>query len=198
MSGRGISKNKKEKPKLSSTERRKIAASDIEEFGFEVMPCSRCFDLGLTCKLLGGKKRCQECLESNATCDGKEIPIDSIARIGREKRRLELQEEEEEQRLAESVARLARLRKLRRLLHDKGIKLIQREYKSIEELEEQERLEEEQAKVQAEITAASEVAPSFSWGGVNLDPNADPSSVLAGLDFGDGTAQQVPERSSSH
>jgi hypothetical protein len=115
---------------LSSSIRRKIRADSIEQFGFSVMPCTRCKAKKVECKMLEGSRKCQTCTRLGRVCDSNGVPLLSLSRMVSEDRRLEKEEEEAEEaflvqqaKLNESLARLTRLRRQRRLLRQKGERL---------------------------------------------------------------------------
>ncbi|KAI1286551.1 hypothetical protein F5Y03DRAFT_380703 [Xylaria venustula] len=63
------------------------------------MPCSRCFDRLLTCKMLESIFRCMECVCANRFCNSLKVPINIINNIVFEYRRLENKEKQAEQQL---------------------------------------------------------------------------------------------------
>lgn len=61
-----------------STANTLVLAAAIEEFGFEVMPCSRCVAHGRVCKMLDkGSKKCGFCTERGRPCDVTGVPLNS-------------------------------------------------------------------------------------------------------------------------
>ncbi|KAH8653047.1 hypothetical protein BGZ61DRAFT_541678 [Ilyonectria robusta] len=82
-----------------STANSLVLAAAIKEFGFEVMPYSRCIAHGRVCKMLdNGSKKCGFCTDKGRPCDGTGIPLHSLTRVISEARRLgdkELELEEE-------------------------------------------------------------------------------------------------------
>lgn len=61
----------------TSTEKRHKAAEGIAQFGFEVMPCSRCSKRGVACKMIAGKKKCGLCVSLGRPCDVTGTPLNS-------------------------------------------------------------------------------------------------------------------------
>ena len=122
-------------PRQSSTDRRHILLASFDNFGFEAMPCSRCFSKKLKCEMVEGVKSCKSCTRSGRPCDGSGVPAASLERVLEEHRRLqreeaaaesaflELQQRQQESFLAlqqrqrremdEAIGRLIRLRKMR-------------------------------------------------------------------------------------
>ncbi|KAI1305126.1 hypothetical protein F5Y03DRAFT_356576 [Xylaria venustula] len=102
------------------------------------MPCSRCFDRLLTCKMSEGVSRCMECVRAGCSCDGLGVPINTVNNIVSEHRRLEDEEKQAEQRLllvqdelkrAQDslqfvLGELARLRAQKQFLKTKGIRMV--------------------------------------------------------------------------
>lgn len=61
-----------------STANSLVLAAAIKEFGFEVMPYSRCIAHGRVCKMLdNGSKKCGFCTDKGRPCDGTGIPLHS-------------------------------------------------------------------------------------------------------------------------
>ena len=57
---------------------RDSTAKFIEDNGYRVMPCSRCEQKGLVCKMDGSRsKKCSECVVSGRGCDSSGVPLDS-------------------------------------------------------------------------------------------------------------------------
>ncbi|TPX15099.1 uncharacterized protein E0L32_012438, partial [Thyridium curvatum] len=130
MSSGRVEKRSARYPKKSSTERNEQLASEIDSSGYEVMPCSWCFDHGLECKMIERTRRCSECVRRGRSCDGTGVPVGVLSRVTAEQKRLERKEIEEEEafedllqrqqriqdEIREATARLIRLRKQRRFL----------------------------------------------------------------------------------
>jgi len=121
--------------------------------------------------MVEGVGRYSECVRRGRSCDGAGVPMNAsecvfrrlsviscwscvVSRITQELQRLKQREREEEDRLeelltemqtkvTESQNRLKRLRSQKRVLHDKGIKIVNHGLKSLDELEEVERVEAE-------------------------------------------------------
>ncbi|KAI0805187.1 hypothetical protein GGR55DRAFT_281830 [Xylaria sp. FL0064] len=133
------------------------------------MPCSRCFDKGLSCKMLDGVNRCKNCNDANLTsCDGNHVPIDSLNNIISEHQRLQTRRHEVSAELQQTnlraqelLSRLLRLDRQVEFLREKGVKMAQRGFQNMDELDAQERLEEEQNRLEEEQAKLSSViAPS--------------------------------------
>ena len=159
-----------EKPKKShdNKEYRAVKSEYIRSFGFESVPCSRCFDTSNRCFVVDGINRCDGCFLSGRACDCPRVAMSSrmlapsfwsalvltflvVQRINSELKRLEEEEaraealmEERQRQLNESLARISRLRKMQRMLKSKGVEMIRRDLSSMEELEEEERKEAEE------------------------------------------------------
>ena len=179
-------------------------SAHILKFGFEVMPCTPCFNRKLPCYMTEDVKRCHECVKSRRRCDGSGVPIDSLRRIGEEKDRLDREERLAEDRLVqlqqemkikssqveEVVAKLLRLRKQQSFLRERGKKMVQRGLQSLEELEAEE--EQERQATQAPAAGSSEVAADpgmniendwslngFNWGAIPADPSGVTDEIFS-------------------
>ncbi|KAG7403351.1 hypothetical protein Forpe1208_v016369 [Fusarium oxysporum f. sp. rapae] len=98
-----------EKSLPPSTIRRHKAADGIDQFGFEVMPCSRCEKRGAICKMVEGKKKCGLCVRLGRPCDVTGTPLNSLTRIITEAKRLDQREAEAEELLSRRREAFARL-----------------------------------------------------------------------------------------
>ncbi|KAF4467457.1 hypothetical protein FALBO_5670 [Fusarium albosuccineum] len=127
MSGRVA----KSKPHPKTVEASKLAEY-IVKFGDDVMPCSRCLRLGLSCQIKGEQShRCQNCTEAKVVCDGSGVA--SYQKNMKARAKLDKEEEEAEAALEAAMARLARIRKQRRSLKRKGDEIFGRGMRSQEE-----------------------------------------------------------------
>ena len=90
-----------QKSKRSKTEQRLALVAAIDEFGFDVMPCSFCHSRKLACKMMDGVSRCKECVRRGRSCDGTGVPVSSLNRIVSESKRLRAEEEQSSRRLSE-------------------------------------------------------------------------------------------------
>jgi len=149
-----VEKRRAPKVPKNSTARRHDLVTAFDDFGFEVMPCSRCASKGWKCVMIEGSSKCQECTRAACACDGTGVPLQSLHRIQEEHRRLSREEVIAEERflelqrrhqdeMNEAIARLIRLRKQKEMARSQGVKLVQRGLRSLDELEEQERQESE-------------------------------------------------------
>lgn len=190
------------KPRSVKSQQRDRLYASIHEFGVEVMPCSFCYRKGWKCHMMPGVSRCKECVRRGRSCDGSGVPTSSLNRIISESQRLRQQEKDTEEslsglqrelsslqsRLQESLGRLQRIRAQRESLTTRGAEMVNRGLASLDELETHER-EESNAVVSAQADGAVDV---IDWNAIGIDLDASlPSSVLAGLDFGDENPQQV-------
>jgi hypothetical protein len=182
------------------SDRRRKQASHIDRFGFDVMPCSRCIDSSLACRMSRGSAKCSACIRSNMPCDGNAVPLDSLDRLGDALDRIEAErqraEEEEEKlvadfhkALAERRARRRRLEKQRALLQKRGVKMLEKEAKDLDELEEMEKHEAaEAATARAPPPNLGSPLPELDWSTVDwsvlLQEPLAPTS-------GSGTAAEV-------
>lgn len=91
--------------------RRKRQALNVARFGFDVMPCSRCADLDLMCRMARGSSKYASCIRANLSCDGNAVPLDSLDRLGNELDRLEAEDAAAERAEEELRARRRRLKK---------------------------------------------------------------------------------------
>lgn len=196
MSGH-ISKTPRARP--NQRESLDSLASHIVKFGFEVMPCTPCFNRGLKCLMTEEIGRCAECVRSRRQCDGSGVPIDSLRRIGEEKDRLDREEQLAEESLLrlqkelkedlvrkqrsidEAVGRLIRLRHQKEFLRKRGVKMVQRGLQSLDELDELEAAEMAGGQV-AETSGATE------WPELDWDALMSGASVVAG-----GSSSEVVE-----
>lgn len=167
--------------KSAAHERRVGLIELIDKHGYEVMPCSFCFDRDLKCEMMDGVSRCKECVRRGRRCDGTGASLSSVHSVLHEQDRLEKEEEIAEEKLiraqqeaATALARLSRLRKQKRFLRERSLQMAQRNAKSLDELDELERKEVEAA--EAAATAFGSVAPlDWGQGGVGV---VDPSIWL--------------------
>ena len=51
------------------TVNRQVRAIAIDQFGFLVMPCSRCSSRGVQCKMMNGAKKCGLCTRLGRPCE---------------------------------------------------------------------------------------------------------------------------------
>jgi hypothetical protein len=150
----------------------------IDKHGYEVMPCSYCFDRDLKCEMMDGVARCKECVRRGRKCDGTGASLSSVQSVLYEQDRLEKEEELAEEKLiraqqeaATALARLSRLRKQKRFLRERSLQMAQRNAKSLDELDELERKEAEAS--DAVATAFGTVSPlDWAQNGVGV---VDPS-----------------------
>ncbi|KAG7402992.1 hypothetical protein Forpe1208_v000003 [Fusarium oxysporum f. sp. rapae] len=177
-----------EKSLPPSTIRRHKAADGIDQFGFEVMPCSRCEKRGAICKMVEGKKKCGLCVRLGRPCDVTGTPLNSLTRIITEAKRLDQREAEAEELLSrrrealrqaqreldESLSELESCRKRKRDLTKKGAEMTRRGLDSLEALERAEQAEVPQEQlviedvnslVHSDILDLSFLDPSFFDGG---------------------------------
>ncbi|KAH7232456.1 hypothetical protein B0J15DRAFT_409240 [Fusarium solani] len=95
----------------SQTLNRQDRAVAIDQFGFLVMPCSRCSSRGVQCKMMEGAKKCGLCTRLGRPCDVSGVPLHCLSRVTEEDKRLEVEEAEAESRL---LARREALRQAQR------------------------------------------------------------------------------------
>ena len=174
-------------------------ASFVEQFGFDVVPCSRCEDLDRACRMSNERTdKCASCVRLARPCDGDRNDVLSMSYVLREKNRLDALEKETRVELNKLVFRLDDLRQKQERLPGVAWKLVQQNLKTIDELEaveEIERLAAEQA-----IDAALSIPMDPSMGNFNWLPSESSFDVssFGELDlapFG-GTLQEL-EMSSS-
>ena len=61
-----------------TVQNRNKSARFIEANGYKVLPCSRCEQRGLVCKMDGSRsKKCSECIVSGRSCDSSGVPLNS-------------------------------------------------------------------------------------------------------------------------
>ncbi|PHH84728.1 hypothetical protein CDD83_1482 [Cordyceps sp. RAO-2017] len=161
-----------EKSRSRKTSERLALASSIEEFGFDVMPCSSCRSRGSACKMMDGVSRCKECVRRGRSCDASGVPLDALSRITAEHRRLKSKEKEAEQELleahrraSEAIARLARLRSQREMLASKGAKMVNLGLQTLDELEAEELRESENL---ASTMRSVEAMSAIDWSSLGL------------------------------
>ena len=165
----------------SSSDRRKHLLASFDDLSFEAMPCSRCFSKKLKCEMVEGVRSCKCCTRVGRSCDGSGVPAASLERVLDEHRRLqreesaaedaflELQRRQQElflrmrREMDEAIGRLIRLRKMRASARERGVKMVQREFQSIEELE---AAEEEEARAANAAQAAGAV---IDWSSVGSE-----------------------------
>ena len=87
--------------RLSSTQRRRDFLPAFDSFGFEVMPCTRCFNKGWKYVMVKGTSQCKECFRVGSVYNGTGVLIASLERICQEHDRLETKETAAEVRLLE-------------------------------------------------------------------------------------------------
>ncbi|KAI1869361.1 uncharacterized protein JN550_005991 [Neoarthrinium moseri] len=187
MSGR-VEKSSRSKKTLY----RLSLADRIERCGVDVMPCSFCEKRNLRCRMMEGVSRCKECCRRGRSCDGSGVTLSSLQRINAEEDRLVREEEVAEEKLLraqqevnEALSKLMRLRAQKRALKTRGVDMVNRGLRSLDELDEQERAE------------SDAVVAVQSQGGVGV---IDWSSVgIPGIDWDalGGTSQGVQHSSSS-
>lgn len=184
-----------------------------------VIPCSRCSEKNYECRVLPGSDQCGECRKSGMEkiCNVFGYSADAWARVDNEEKRLraeheKFQREEEEvaAKIQEASAKMLRLRIQARQtqskldsLREKAGKMLQYDFKTIEELDafeelerlEQERQEREQAVAGTGESSSSVVDPSFELSSIS------PSEVAAWLggegSFGGTSLNQMGSSSCS-
>ncbi|KAI1286517.1 hypothetical protein F5Y03DRAFT_146408 [Xylaria venustula] len=176
------------------------------------MPCSRCFDRSLECKMMDGVTRCKECVRAGRTCDGSGISFASANNVVSEHHRLEREEKEAEKELVRVkedlntvLGRLSRLRQQRRFLKEKATKMVQRGLASLDKLDEikrikaeQKSLDEEQKREKKKAQAAQAALADFNWDSLNVSFEIDPSlPALVDQDVVGGTDLQPSRHSPS-
>ncbi|KAJ4175730.1 hypothetical protein NW767_015685 [Fusarium falciforme] len=95
----------------SQTLNRQDRAVAIDQFGFLVMPCSRCSFRGVQCKMMKGAKKCGLCTRLGRPCDVSGVPLHCLSRVTEEDKRLEVEEAEAESHF---LARREALRRAQR------------------------------------------------------------------------------------
>ena len=63
--------------KSKSKDNRAVTSLFITERGYEVVPCSRCFDRGCACLIVEDITRCAICYHLGYTCNSSGAPISS-------------------------------------------------------------------------------------------------------------------------
>ena len=149
---------------MSAVTTRKIAerlvlAREIESYGCEMFPCSRCAKQNRKCVVDSDKSaRCAECVRSKHSCDVKadawsaNVPsTGDWESIAKQKERLEEQEEE-------AMAKILRLRKQRKLLLRREAEMAKRGLKFLDELDAAEAKEREDT-ARSSLSHTSPVTP---------------------------------------
>ncbi|KAJ4221994.1 hypothetical protein NW757_014435 [Fusarium falciforme] len=95
----------------SQTLNRQDRAVAIDQFGFLVMPCSRCSFRGVQCKMMEGAKKCGLCTRLGRPCDVSGVPLHCLSRVTEEDKKLEVEEAEAESHF---LARREALRRAQR------------------------------------------------------------------------------------
>jgi hypothetical protein len=176
------------------TERLNLA-SQIEELGTEMSPCTNCEKHGRTCVVLNEKsKKCSECVRRGQSCDVVGHSPGEWASLRREQDRLKFERDAAFATAMEGLARVQRLEKQQELLKKRGAEMIRRGFQTLDELEEteeRERKEREEAVLQEQRAQATVTSNSADPSGDPLaDLGIDPSDPFwATLDFGGGTPQ---------
>ncbi|KAF3761315.1 hypothetical protein M406DRAFT_224887, partial [Cryphonectria parasitica EP155] len=88
-----------EKSFSKKTEQRNRLFLAVDQFGFEVMPCTACASWGLICKMMDNAKRCSQCIRCARSCNGCGVSVSAFLRIMAENKRLESKEREAEAEL---------------------------------------------------------------------------------------------------
>ena len=187
----------------SSTYRRHQTLLLFDEFGFEVMPCTRCTAEGIRCLWVDDSvsktKKCRACFAAGVPCNGTGQPLSAAARIIMEKRRLEREERETELALEEAFARLRRLRRQKEELVRKGVRMVAEGVRDLDELDAKDRrnAEIERAR-EAEVLALADAEVSgavIDWSALDaLDPSLlvlpgqSPGSAAGTLPTASGTS----------
>ncbi len=163
------------------------------------MPCERSTSKGLRCVRIDEDKtklrKCSECVKARSHCEGMGKALSSrwcpillvlaslpepltAERIAYEFRRLEREEEQAQEELVayqagmgERVACLVRLQRQKKLVREKGVKMVERGLKDLDELEALEVAE-------ASAAAPSAAAMDLNWSATKLPCQASNYSVL--------------------
>jgi hypothetical protein len=159
-----------------SQARREELAERICATGFDMLPCSSCERNNRSCVLSSeeGSGRCSECVRRGVKCDVEGIPVGDWRSLAREEARLKAEEAAAFQLMRDSMARVERLKKQQEFLKKKGVDMLRRGLRTMDELEaveEREKQEgEERARREAATTVPDQPAPDpYDFDALALD-----------------------------
>ncbi|KAF3769389.1 hypothetical protein M406DRAFT_223209, partial [Cryphonectria parasitica EP155] len=124
----------------------------VDQFGFEIMPCTACASRGLVCKIMDNTKRCSQYIHHACSCNGFSHIIAEDKKLESKERKAEAELEgahcralevlnEACTKISESAARLARLHTQHRSLASQDAQIVNASLKSLDKLDERERCE---------------------------------------------------------
>lgn len=156
---------------------RETLSRRIKRCGFEMSPaCSTCEQHSRKCIVLPQDSgRCSECVWRGFKCDATGVPESDWSALEREEQRIR-------QEKKETLAKLLRLERQEEFLRERGMKMLRRGLKTLDELdevEEKERKEKEEAE-----RREREGRPTAPSGDVSGDPFPDPFEGYSGAAFG--------------
>ncbi len=122
-------------------------------------PCNHCSNRSVECRVGTGSDRCVECVRLGRKCD-LAVSEAEWERVRKERARLRAE-------LSETLAKAARLQKQQELIESRWEDMVRREFKDIEELEEDERHRTAESSINDLLLNVGseqlEIPPDFDW-----------------------------------
>ncbi|CAG8971363.1 hypothetical protein HYALB_00006912 [Hymenoscyphus albidus] len=180
----------------------------IQSYGSKIMPCSNCRRYNRKCFVLNNKsQKCGECVRRGVRCDALQSANDDLQSIRLEEERLKFERDMAFEAAMAGLARVRELEQRQQELRERGIDMVRRGLRTLDELdvaEEKERKEkekDEEKKKMEEEAARLASLPTPSSSDPALDLGLDPaffeafppdSEMWANLGFDGGTPEVPP------
>ena len=177
-----------------TSQRDSLLAAVLSSNPIDMAPCSYCERRHLECKVSDSdSSRCSSCIRHNRSqCDVSGLSPEQLQKVASQHRKLELEleaaEEEAEKVISETNAKLRRLRRQKRMWYEKMMKAVSR---GIDNLEELEKLETEERRVEnarpagsAEALVDPKVVSDLDWSGMDVSGDFNWDAILAGASVG--------------
>ena len=182
--------------KTSKYKQRILLFETIQSYGLPVMACSNCTRYHRRCVVLNTKsQRCGECVRRGSKCDALQASVSDLENLRLEEERLKFERDTAFEAAMAGLARVRELELRQQELRERGMEMLRRGLKTLDELDEQENREREEKERQEHPDPVYDTffPPNPDLVGAELaatlsayDP-ADP--FLATLGFGGGTPQ---------
>jgi len=151
--------NRVSKPSSSAVKRRRLSEKLRHNDSPVMRPCNHCSNRSVECRVGTGSDRCVECVRLGRKCD-LAVSEAEWERVRKERARLRAE-------LSETLAKAARLQKQQELIESRWEDMVRREFKDIEELEEDERRQMAESSISDLLLNVGseqlEIPPDLDW-----------------------------------
>jgi hypothetical protein len=169
-------------------EQRERLSARIRHFGYEMSPaCSTCVQHDRKCIVLPQDSgRCSECVWRGFSCDAKHVSVSDWSAIERAEQRIRAEKKE-------ALAKLLRLERQEEFLRKRGLDMLRRGLRSLEDLEkaEDEDRRERERKEKEETERREQEAPAAT-SAASTGASSDPLVGYSGVVF-DGDLSVLPD-----